>query len=847
MKLLNRNKSVLWVKPDQFYPPPASVLVGLILLIFPIVSFSQVTRITGQVVDAETKQPIPYANIILTRSLQGTLTDFEGNFILEVRPNRKDSLRASLLGYKALTSPVLIGQPQNINFRLSQHDQDLPEVIITYEGNPADAIIDSIIKYKERSTFQNFEFSQYNSYTKAHLGVNNLDEEFFEKKLFEPFDFIANYSDTSSLNGKPYIPVMISETRSTLYERKSPKSKKEVINASRISGLENTNVSQFLGIMIMEVDIYKNYIEMFEKNFVSPISNGGHDYYRYYLVDSAFIDSKWCYRLNYKPKRKQELSFSGSLWVNDTSYAIVKIDLQIADDANLNFVNEFKIEQEFRWTDDQYWMNTKDKLIVDFNLVRNSNTIIGAYGERTNYFSDFMFDTIDTPGVFKNPVDVTVKADALQLEDAYWEDIRPDTLTEAESGIYEMIDSVKSSPSFKKYKTLAVGLVSGYFPVGKFEVGPYYKIFSYNSIEGARFRVGGRTSHELNEKFRIGAYLAYGTKDNRFKYGGDFIYVFNKNPRRALNASFKYDLEQLGLSPTGRATDNILSSFFSRGPIDKLTMIREYKISYEYEWISGLSNTLHLNRKELFPPGDTKFVLYPESRQDTVLTNSITTTEVGLDTRISFKEKYIDGKYNRMTIKSEYPVILIRYRFGIPHASVNDYNYHKLNIGVTQWFNLGMIGWSKFYVDWGKIWGTLPYPLLKIHDGNETWLFDENSSNMMNYYEFVSDHYVALYYTHHFDGFFLNKIPLLRRLEMREVVHFRGLYGSVTKSNLGFSEYPGNLRPFGDEPYLEAGVGLENIAKFFRVDAIWRLTHLNDPGSEPVSKFGVFASLYFSF
>ncbi len=819
----------------------------MVFLCFISYSHSQETRISGQVIDAKTKEPIPFANIIVSKTLQGTLTNLNGTYSLELGSSENDSIRASLLGYKQLTRAIPKGQKHTINFKLVPHNEDLPEVIITYEGNPADAIVDSIIKYKERSTFQGFQFSQYDSYTKAHVGVNNLDEEFFEKKLMKPFEFIGDYTDTSALNGKTYIPVMISETRSTVYERKSPRSKKEVINASRISGLDNTNVSQFLGNMTLSIDVYKNHIDMFEKNFISPISNSGHSFYRYYLIDSAFIDSKWCYHLKYKPRRKQELNFSGDLWVNDTSWALVSIKLRMADDANLNFVNDMSVEQEFRWTDDRYWMITKDRLVIDFNLVNNSNTIIGAIGERTNYYDRFVFDSIDTPGVFKNPADVTVNKDALQLNEAYWDSLRPEVLSETESGIYEMVDSVKNSPSFKKYKTIAVGIVSGYFPIGKFEIGPYFKLFSYNSIEGLRFRVGGRTSQKISDKFRVGAYLAYGTKDDRFKYGADFIYVFNKNYRRALNFSFKYDLEQLGLSPTGRPTDNILSSFFSRGPIDKLTMVREYKLSYEYEWYNGLINTAQLNRKELFPPGDTKFLLYPESRQDTVFTNSITTTEIGLDTRISFNEKHIDGKYNRMTIKSENPVFEIKYRFGIPHAKVNDYNYHKLNLSVSQWFNLGMIGWSRFYVDWGKIWGTLPYPLLKIHDGNETWLFDQYSSNMMNYYEFVSDHYIALYYTHHFDGLLLNKIPLLRRLEMREVIHFRGLYGSVTKKNLEFSEYPGSLRPFGDEPYLEAGVGLENILKFFRIDAIWRLTHLNDPGNVPVSKFGVFASLYFSF
>ncbi len=824
-----------------------AVTIYLAGISFPGAISAQVTVIEGVVLDSITHDPIPFANVIITNSGQGTVTDFNGSYRLELHRPSSNSLTASLIGYRPQTLPVTIGKVQTINFELVPHNEDLPEVVITYEGNPADAIVDSIIKYKERSTFQSYQYRQYESYTKAMLGVNNVSEEVFERKLMEPFDFIADYKDTSQIDGRLFTPVMISETRSKIYERKSPESKREIITATRVSGLEHANISQFVGNLILEVNIYDNHIEMFEKNFVSPISDHGHDYYKYYLVDSAFVAGKWCYKLDFKPRRKQELCFLGSLWVNDTSYAIADIYLKLAEDANLNFVNKFIIEQQFRWTENAYWLPTKDKLIADFNLVKNSNTVVGAYGERTNYFSSYVFDTIDKPGIFKMNTEARIEEDALKLDDKYWEEVRPESLSEAEAGIYQMVDSVKNTPQFKKYKTIATGIASGYFAFGKVELGPYFKLFSYNSIEGFRFRVGGRTTQKMSKKIRIGGYVAYGTKDDRFKYGADLIYLFNKNPRRALNASFKYDMEQLGLSPTGRPTDNLLSSFFSRGPIDKLTMVREYKLSYEYEWFNGLINTVHFNRRELYPPPGSEFLLYPESPLDTVQKNSITTTELGLDTRISFKERYIDGMYNRMTIRSDYPIILISYRYGIPHAKVNDYNYHKLNIGIQQWFNVGTIGWSRFYIDFGKIWGTLPYPLLKIHNGNETWLFDEFSNNLMNYYEFVSDHYVALYYTHHFDGLLFNKIPLVRRLGLREVVHFRGLYGNVREENLNFSDYPGSLRPIGNEPYLEAGVGIENIIKFFRVDAIWRLTHLDDPGNEPVSKFGVFASLYFSF
>jgi len=847
MKQAFPNNSRLGFNQSQAFLFFAGLMVGIITLLMPVYGNAQITKIIGQVIDTQTKEPVPFANIIVLSTLQGTLTDFQGKYAIELKGTGSDSLRASLLGYRQTTKQIAIGQFQIINFELTRQDQNLPEVIITYKGNPADALMDSIIKYKKRNTFQSFQTYQYNSYTKIQLDANNVTERIINRKILEPFKFVLDYVDTSTISGKSYLPVMITETNSVIYERKFPKAKKEIITASKISGIDDANITQYLGKLTQHIDIYRNYTDLFEKNFVSPIADFGHDFYKYYLIDSAFIKEKWCYHIMFKPKRKQELTYTGGLWVNDTSFAVVSIQMRIAEDANINLVNYLGVEQQFSKIDGNLWMKTKDKLYADFNPMEHAKKVIGVYGQKTNIYSNFKFDSLENSQVFKLPVDITILDDANQIEDSYWDTIRPESLSETEQGIYEMIDSIKNVPVFKKYRDISYGLASGYFPWGKFEIGSYFKLFSYNTLEGARFRIGGRTSTKFSKKLKLEAYIAYGIKDQRFKYGGKLLYLYNKNPRRSLFVSYKYDMEQIGLSSTARATDNIFSSFFSRGPIDKLTMVREYIIAYEYEWFNGLINTAEVNRRELFPLGDTKFIIYPDSRNDTVYASSITTTEIGLDTRISFKETYINGKFNRLTIKSEYPIISIRYRYGIPLTHNYDYTYHKLNIGIEQWFGLGTIGWSRFKIDVGKIWGTLPYPLLKIHVGNETWLYDKNSSNMMNYYEFVSDQYINLFYTHHFDGFFFNKIPGFRKLKWREVVYFRGLYGTLSEKNLSFSQFPGNLRPLGKEPYLETGAGIENIFQVLRVFAIWRLTHLNDYGNESATKFGIFASVYFSF
>jgi hypothetical protein len=276
-------------------------------------------------------------------------------------------------------------------------------------------------------------------------------------------------------------------------------------------------------------------------------------------------------------------------------------------------------------------------------------------------------------------------------------------------------------------------------------------------------------------------------------------------------------------------------------------MVREFRTAYEHEWFTGLINRIHFIHRQVFPLGSTEFVIFPESVDDPQFLNSIYTSEIQFDTRVSFRERFLAAEFTRITISSAYPIIQLSYSHGFPNIFNSDYQYDKLVLNLSQWFNFASVGWSKYVVEAGKIWGRLPYPLLRIHDGNQTFFYDESSANLMNYYEFVSDTWISASFTHHFSGLLFNKIPLIRKLKWREVAHVRAVYGSLTNENKLYSLYPDNLRSFASQPYYEAGAGIENIFKLIRIDAVWRLSHLNDKANPDVFKFGLFASLFFSF
>jgi hypothetical protein len=410
-----------------------------------------------------------------------------------------------------------------------------------------------------------------------------------------------------------------------------------------------------------------------------------------------------------------------------------------------------------------------------------------------------------------------------------------------------MVDSIKKIPLYRTLKDLAYGLFTGYLKWGKIELGPYSNLFSYNGTEGARFRLGMRTANKFSRKVQLGCYAAYGTFDQQIKYGADLIWMLSKSPRRDLTASTHYDIEQLGTSATAIATDNLLASLFHRGPNNKLTMVREYDLGYEHEWFTGFLNRVHFIHREVFPLGSTEFIIYPSGRSNPEYMNSIYTSEIRLDTRLTFHERFLAAEFARVTISSVYPVIQLSYTYGIPNLFNSDYEYSKLVLNISHWFHFATIGWSKYIIEGGKIWGTLPYPLLRIHDGNQTFFYDEASANLMNYYEFASDTWVSASFTHHFAGLLFNKIPLIRKLKWREVAHARAVYGTLENVNKTYSQFPGSLRSFAMKPYYEAGVGIENIFKVVRIDAVWRMSHLNDKGNPNVLKFGLFGSLFFSF
>jgi len=801
----------------------------VLCLIMSGINLKSQTIISGTVFDAETKEPLPFVNVVFDHSTVGTITDYNGAYHIKTNfPS--DSLVATSLGYQNKKFKVRKNATQVIDFYLELTSVKIEEIVVRPGENPAFRILDNIKENKNRNNPDRFQAYQYKSYNKLRLDLNNISEAFKDQRFLNQFKFVFDYMDTSETFGKNYLPVLISESVARYYYQKSPTIEKEVIEAFKVSGIENTTISQFSGKMYQRLNVYENFVSLFEPGFVSPIADFGRLYYKYHLEDSANLEGSWCYKISFKPKRTQERTFFGYFWVADTSWALKKIQLRVSTDVNINFMNDLVAINEYKKLNDSVWFLSREDLLIDFNI---TDKTYGFFGHKEAAYEDITFDKPIPEEVRKNPTNTIIDEENIKKNDEYWDENRLIELDEKEQNIYQMVDSVKQVPMYRTIYGIAEMLLDYYYVIGPVEIGPYYTFYSNNPIEGHRVKFGMRTGLEFSKKVRFGGHIAYGFKDQRFKYSVDGEYMFNRNPRRRVAVSKLHDIRQLGKSGNAFLDDNILETLLRRKLNYKLTMVDQYNFTYEHEWFQGFSNSLKLMHQVVYPTDYIPFeptnnIAYPEPF------DKITSFEITLNTHFAYHEKFLWGQFDQVSLGSDFPVIDFDVTYSPKGVLNSQYEYIKLRTQIYDRMEINPFGFTRLWLTAGKIFGKVPYPLLELHEGNETYAYDIFAYNMMNYYEFASDEYASLAIEQHLQGFFFNKIPLLKRLQWREVASAKILVGTLSAENKNVLAFPSGLNGLS-KPYAEAGVGIENIFKLFRVETIWRLSYLDNPD---IQKFG---------
>lgn len=816
------------------------LLYSIILFLAAFAGFSQSYTISGKVFDSESKEPLPFVPVIIKGTTVGATTDFDGNYaIITTVPG--DSIIASYVGYLRITRPIKRGQSQTLNLPMLLQGVNLLEVVVKAGENPAHRIIRNVIANKKYNNKRRLDAYQYESYNKVEFDLNRIPKEMRDRKIFKPIKFVFDNVDSLNSGEKPSLPIFITESLSDLYFRSNPDLKKEVIKASKITGIENTSITSVMGDMYQNINVYDNNILVFGKDFVSPISDNGLFYYKYYLEDSLFIGSTRCYQIRFKSKRPNELCFSGNMWIADTTWAVKRLEMSIPKDANINFINAANVVQEFARVDST-WMLSKDRLVIDFSMYKNQ---VGVYGRKTTSYTDFVINQPKEPKFYEFGDKIVVEDSALKRTDNFWDLHRHDSLTYREKKIYKMIDTIKTLPVYKTWVDIFTIFVSGYKVVNNFEIGPYFNLVSYNRVEGLRTRFGGRTSSKFSRWYELQGYVAYGFKDEKFKYSVGFKTFITKKPRRQLvGMTYKSDYEILGQSQNGFSQDNIFASLFRTNPLTNLTRVDQTFAWYEREWVEGLTSRVTLIGRTITPLIANTYRYY-EKDGSISTKESIRNTEIRFNVRFAYKEKFISGDFTRISLGTKWPVFQLNYSKSLQNAFRGEYNYQKVVLNISDRIRLvSLLGYTDYTGEVGRIFGAVPYPLMELHGGNETYIYDYMAYNMMKYYEFASDQYASVGLFHHFEGLLFNKVPLIKKLKWREVVTAKALWGSVDNRNRNTLIFPTTLNSLNKEPYVELSAGIENIFKVFRVDALWRATY-QDPKAS--NNFGVKAGFQLTF
>ena len=822
------------------------------------------TVVKGVVRDSLTHESLPFVAIYLKGSDRGIMTDADGRFSITTQVNFI-SLEVSTMGYTTKNVWVNKGQSNDVTIDMMPTGVALKELVVkpkkekySKKNNPAVEFVKRLMAQKHGYDPKNHDYYNYNKYEKMTMGLNDFSEKQKKNWLTGKFKFIFDYLDTSEVSGKPILTVSVKEKVSDCHFRRSPESAKEVVRGTKRAGIDEAfdqeSVQRFLEDVFREVDIFSNDVPMMQNRFVSPLSKIGVDYYKYYLSDTIDVGGVRCIELSFSPFTPESFGFLGRIYVplNDSTLFIKRVKLNVPKSINLNYVESITIMQDFEKAPDGSRLKTRDDMTVEFQIMKGTQ---GLYARRTTAYANHNFDPPQDLEVFGKEEKTIVNADAEFMPDEFWKENRQVPITDKENAIKGLLTRLREVPLFYWTEKVITVLVSGYIPTSKeskFDFGPMNTTLSGNPVEGMRVRMGGMTTANLSKHWFARGYVAYGFNDEKLKYNGELEYSFNEKkyhsrefPIHSVKLTHKYDVDQLGQHYFFTNMDNVFLAL-KRKRDDKMTYLRKTCLDYTLETESGFSVQLGLEHDiqeatAVLPFIDGYGNVYRNYKE----------AMFNVTLRYAPGEKFYQTKSYRIPINFDAPIFTLTHTYAPKGFMGSMFTVNKTELSVQKRFWFSAFGYTDIILKAGKVWSEVSYPNLLLPNANLSYTIQPESYPLMNAMEFANDQYLSWDFTYWANGAILNRIPLIKYLKLREAFSFRGLYGKLKDSNN--PELNNNLfrfpvgaqcKPMGKEPYMEIGVGLDNIFTILRLDYVWRLTYRDTPG---VDKSGLRIQLHFTF
>lgn len=846
----------------------------LLLLIFSLAIDAQTIR--GVVVDEETGDSIPHPGLQYKKGKVVVSGGSDGSFSI---PRLNDEyLTVSAVGYKTLQ--ILIGPntPTRMRITLKPDTKRLKEVTVrgkkgkySRKNNPAVELMKRVIAAKKRNDLENHDYYRYDKYQKLTLAVNDITPAEVEKEKGKNRQWLVNQIEFCPYNNKLILPLSVDETVTQHIYRKDPKKEKTIVLGQRATGVNDLiqtgeMLNTVLKDVFTDVDLYDDQIRLLQYPFTSPIGKDAIAFYRFYIVDTVYVDRDECYHLEFTPNNQQDFGFRGELWVlTDSTLHVKKCRLSLPRKSDVNFTDNLSVTQEFTKLPNGEWVLTTDDMYVEMSVV---DFLTKAVVIRTTRMTDYAFDPIPDKA-FKGKAKVKYDPSSRMRGDDFWADNRTVELTGSERGMGTFIDNLTKTKGFKYLLFGMKVLIENYVETGGkthpslVDIGPINTMVSTNFIDGMRTRLSAQTTANLNPHLFVSGYYARGWDSRKNYYKGQVTYSFNKKeympwefPKRTLTFTSTYDVCSPSdkFMPTDK--DNVFTSF-KWTDVDKMMFYNRQELAFEYEQDWGFKTKVKLKTEENEACGKLYFTplsLY-DAETPAIEHGKIRTTEASIELRYAPGETYVNTKQRRLKINYDPPVFTLSHTVGVKGVLGGDYNYNFTEASVYKRFWLNSWGKLDVTLKGGIQWNKVPFPLLIMPAANLSYIVEDETFNMINNMEFLNDRYASLDVSWDLNGKIFNRIPLIKKLKWREWLGVKVLWGTLTdKNNPTLAANAGDplLMQFPEgsyvmdphRPYIELIAGIHNIFKIFHVQFVHRL---NYNGLPTAKKNGVRLMMRFTF
>ena len=848
------------------------VLLQLILLAACCHASAQ--QLTGYVTDAETGDSIPFASVVYKGHHVAAVSDVYGHYAIDRHVGW--NITFSAVGYKSRIIPIREKTKSKMNIALKPDKQMLAEVTVkakrgkySRKNNPAVELMRRVVAAKKRTDLGQNDFYQYNKYEKITLALNDLTPEQLEQKPFTKHPWLLEQVEKSSYTGKLILPISVDETVSQKIYRRTPRSEKTIIRGQSSTGVNDLFqtgdiVNTVVKDVFTDIDLYNDHIRLLQYPFISPLSNEGIGFYRYYIEDTVMVDRDRCIHLHFLPNNQNDMGFRGDLYIlDDSTLHIRQCQLTIPKQSNVNFVENMQVKQEYQRLPDGQWVLTQDDMITELRLLSFVRSVIVS---RTTRLNDYTFDPIPKK-LFRGIKKEVTEADAQMRDADFWKEYRQVELTKSESSMDKFIHNIENVKGIKYVifglKALFENSVETSTP-NYIDICPVNTILTRNFVDGWRSRLSAKTTANLNKHFFLSGYYAHGWGSKRNYYSIESTFSLNAKkylphefPRRTLTFQSSYDV----CSPGDRFMDTDKDNFMVAlkwAETDKMMTYNRQQLTFEYETDWGLRGTLIGKLEENEACGKMSFRRLDEAPRTefhkTGNNEFMRTTEVSASLRYAPGETYINNKLRRRVINLDAPVFKITHTMGFNGILGGEYNYNFTEAHISKRFWLS--SWGKFdvHIKGGIQWSQVPWPLLIQPAANQSYIILPETFNLINTMEFLNDSYASLMASWDLNGKLFNRLPLIKKLHWREYIGVRLLWGHLSdKNNPMLPEnagnphlmyFPENTYVMSNKPYAELVIGIHNIFKFFHVEYVRRLSYTELPSSP---KWGMRYVIAFSF